>query len=110
MFDRTAERRVERTDLTGDGFRRDGCLHRTAIRVTENENRFYAEHCDRVFKARDDFRRDQIASHARDEEAANRLVEDQLDGHARVGTRKNRREWFLLVRGVISQDFEILLN
>jgi hypothetical protein len=110
MFDRTVERRVERTDLTRDGFRCDGRLHRTAIRVTEDENRFDAEDCDRVFKAGDNFRRDQIASYARDEEAADRLIEDQLDRHTRIGTRKNRRERFLLVGGVTSEDFEILLN
>src|SRR5689334_25330000 len=100
MLDRTVERRVQRTDLTGDGFGLDGGLHRTAVRVTEDENRFYTEYRDRVFKARDDFRRDQIASHARDEEAANRLIEDQLDRHARVRTGKNRRERFLLLCGM----------
>jgi hypothetical protein len=38
------------------------------------------------------------------------LIEDQLDGHARIRTRQHRGEWLLIVHGVLFQNCQVVLD
>ena len=51
-----------------------------------------------------------IAGHARDEDLADRLIEDQLDGHAGVGTGEDGSERFLLLGCSVLEYLQILLD
>ena len=82
MLDGVAEMRIEAADLTRDLVGFHGGLDRSTTCVAEDDQGFDTENGDAVLKAADDLRRDNVAGDAADEDVADGLVEDQLDGNA----------------------------
>ena len=54
--------------------------------------------------------RDDIARDASDEDLADRLIEHELDGHARIRAREDAGEGLLVVDGTLAQDEEVTLE
>jgi hypothetical protein len=67
--------------------------------VAEDEDDLGSEDGGAVFEAADDFRRCDVTGDARDEDVSDGLVEDDLDGQARIGSGEDGGEGLLLVDG-----------
>ena len=100
MVDGGLEVREEGADLAGDSLGLDGGLDGSAIGVAEDEDDLGSEDGGAVFEAADDFRRYDVTGDAGDEDVSDGLVEDDLDGQARVGAGEDGGEGLLLVDGV----------
>jgi hypothetical protein len=110
VFNRGLDMLVKHADLTRNGVGLHGRLDSAAARVTEHEEHLDAEDGDGVFETRHDFRRNEIASDARDKDVADGLIKDEFDGKARVGTGEDGGKGLLLLDGVFLENPEVVLD
>jgi hypothetical protein len=70
-------------------------LNGAAVRMPQDDHQARPELFSGKFDATDLRWSDDITGYANDEQIAQSLIEDDLDGHSRIGTAQNGRERFL---------------
>ena len=65
-----------------------------------------SQHCRGILQTGDDLRSHDVARYPGDKELADRLIEDHLHRHARIGAGQDRGERFLLLHHLL-QDREV---
>ena len=78
--------------------------------MAEDEDDLGTEDGCAVFEAGDYLGRGHVAGDAGDEDVSDTLIEEDLDGDARVGAGEHGGEGLLLVDGVVAQDFHVLVE
>ncbi len=78
--------------------------------MAEHNDERDSKHGYSVLEASNDFRGDNVAGNARDENVADRLVERDLDRYPRVGAGEYTRERLLLFNCLLFEELEIFLE
>src|SRR5215831_6467305 len=101
---------VQRGYLSGGVLALHRGLDSSTTGMSHYQDHLCAKYRRAVLEASDDLRSDDVPGNPGHKDATNALVEDELDRNARIGTRQNRGEGFLLINGFLLQDLQIFVQ